>query len=76
MFPKKVKFIKNPYQKWSDINPKLPKNKIKVYGPPQPQVLEMCSLKILSIKIVCMTKFSKIILKIAQKEPLYCNNQR
>lgn len=26
--------VKNPYQTWADINPKLPKNKISVLGPP------------------------------------------
>lgn len=27
-------FVPNPYQKWSDIDSGLPKNKIAVYGPP------------------------------------------
>jgi phosphate transport system substrate-binding protein len=26
--------VENPYQYWSEINPELPKRKIKVYGPP------------------------------------------
>ncbi len=30
----KKELIANPYQKWSDINPKLPKIEIAVYGPP------------------------------------------
>ncbi len=28
------KLVKNPYQKWSDINAKLPDQKIYIYGPP------------------------------------------
>lgn len=28
------KLVNNPNQKWSDINPKLPAEKIEVYGPP------------------------------------------
>lgn len=30
----KGKLIKNPYQKWSDINKKLPQINIAIYGPP------------------------------------------
>jgi len=26
--------VENPYQYWSEVNPELPKRKIKVYGPP------------------------------------------
>lgn len=32
--PQDGKLIDNPYYSWSDINPKLPKSKIEVYGPP------------------------------------------
>ncbi|NIO42492.1 MAG: phosphate ABC transporter substrate-binding protein [Burkholderiales bacterium] len=28
------RLVPNPYKKWSDINPNLPKNKIEVLGPP------------------------------------------
>jgi len=28
------KLVKNPYQKWSDIDPVLPESKIEVFGPP------------------------------------------
>ena len=31
--PVKGKFIKNPYQKWSDVNPSLPNVNIELYGP-------------------------------------------
>jgi len=32
--PVNGKWVKNPYKKWSDINPALPDIAIKVYGPP------------------------------------------
>lgn len=32
--PKAGKLVNNPYQKWSDIDSKLPAQKIEVYGPP------------------------------------------
>lgn len=32
--PVKGKLVKNPYQRWSDIDPSLPSIKIQVYGPP------------------------------------------
>lgn len=32
--PQNGKFVPNPYQKWSDIDPKLPAEKIQVFGPP------------------------------------------
>ena len=32
--PVNGKIVANPYNKWSDINPKLPNQKIYVYGPP------------------------------------------
>lgn len=31
----KKEFIANPYKKWSDINPSLPKTEILIYGPPE-----------------------------------------
>lgn len=31
--PKSGKLIQNPYHKWSQINPKLPDDKIEIYGP-------------------------------------------
>lgn len=32
---KTKKLINNPYKKWSDINPKLPRQNIKIFGPPK-----------------------------------------
>ncbi len=32
--PVNGKWVKNPYKKWSDINPSLPNIAIRVYGPP------------------------------------------
>lgn len=32
--PQNGKLIKNPYNYWNEINPKLPKQKIYIYGPP------------------------------------------
>ena len=32
--PVNGKWVKNPYKKWSDINPALPDIAIRVYGPP------------------------------------------
>ena len=32
--PVNGKWVKNPYKKWSDINPSLPNVEIRVYGPP------------------------------------------
>lgn len=32
--PVNGKLVKNPYQRWSDINSALPNNKIVIYGPP------------------------------------------
>lgn len=32
--PQNGKLIPNPYKNWNEINPKLPKRKISIYGPP------------------------------------------
>lgn len=32
--PKDGKLVKNPYTQWNEVNPKLPAQKIEVYGPP------------------------------------------
>lgn len=74
--PKEGKIIKNPYQKWSDINPKLPKNKIKVYGPPPTSGTRDVFIENIIYKNCMHDQIFKDNFKNSSERTLYCNNIR
>ena len=71
------KMVPNPYKKWSEINPALPDNEIRVYGPPTTSGTRASYAEIVNEKAYCgKDADAKAALKAAGKKSKVCRAMR